>query len=133
MKITKIVKVRPVDGSSTGFSIPGYKLRWLGATQSENRPGRIWKVLRVDDFDPKVVKELLNQYNLEFNTAKGNTLRRGDMTLAIASNKAAAEHKAELKKLSDESMGVHKTSPGMGMEIEDKSEKIKMEPDFLND
>ena len=131
--ITKVEKEKYVDKSSTGFNLPGYKLRWLGASQSEANPGRIWKPLRESDFDLKVLKKLKEDNNFNFDTSKGGTLRRGDTVLGYASMKDVMESKKELKERAKESAGAHTIDPKVGEQIEDKVSKFKAGKDAFED
>lgn len=91
---------RPIDRTDPGFTIPGFKLKWISTKVSENNPGRCWAVLRKD----KMPKELLNHIE-DSNPgafAGGDTIRRGDLVLAFARKEAVDAFRKELNEQANE-------------------------------
>lgn len=90
----KFVTHRPKDALDPGFRILGAKLRWIAATQTEDKMGRIWQVLRKD----QVPKELLEQMRKSGREIFGsdNTIRKRELVLAWADEAAVAEERAML-------------------------------------
>lgn len=74
------------------YEIVGHKLRWLSARTTEDRQGRIWRVLRKSDLPVEVVADLASQAINVFKD--GDTIRNGTLVLGYASNEAAAEAKS---------------------------------------
>lgn len=111
MKVEKFNKHRPVDTSDPGFTIPGYKLRWINGKVAENNPGRIWAVLRKGDFPNELVKHLTDHNPGAF--TQGDTIRRGDLVLACASREAAAKRDAELAEMARDQEYLVKRAPAI--------------------
>lgn len=90
----KFVTHRPIDKSDPGFKIVGCKLRWLASNQTEDRPGRIFRILRKSDLPPEILKQM-EHYNRDmFN--KDEVIRNRELVLAWAPEEAVAAHKKEL-------------------------------------
>ena len=94
----QITACRGNDGSDTGFVIKGYKLRWLSPAVQTFSAGRIWQPLRVEDLDPKFVKNWLTRYNHLAENGSG-TIRRREMVLSYASLDVCKKEKRRNKDL----------------------------------
>lgn len=92
------VKHRPVDRSDPGFTIPGHRLRWVSARVSENEPGRPWRPLRKSQLS-KELQDHLETINPDV-FAHGDTIRKGDLVLALAHEDRAKELRKELNERS---------------------------------
>lgn len=88
------VKNRPVDKSDPGFTIPGKTLRWVSARVSENNPGRPWVILRKSVLTKELITHLEGINPNAF--ALGDTIRKGDLVLAVATKEAHKLHRKEL-------------------------------------
>jgi hypothetical protein len=105
----KIQRVKPVDKGDFGIRIEGLKLRWVGAYQNENNPGRIWTVLRKSDLDEAAIKHLEGINPAVFKG--GDTIRRGDLTLAYATEEASQALRQELDNESRKNMQAISAAP----------------------
>ncbi len=91
----KFVTHRPKDKSDPGFKIVGAQLRWLASSQTEDRPGRIFRILRKTDLPPEIIKQM-HDFNPEmFN--KDGIIRNRELVLAWAPSEKVAEAKKELE------------------------------------
>ena len=84
----------PTSGRDTGFTLPGYKLRWIGAHQSERKPGRMWTPLKVSDLPVKLKTFIEETRPLWLRW--GDTIRAGGDILAWASLDAVKQKRAEI-------------------------------------
>lgn len=94
---------RPLDPSDPGFTIPGYKLRWISGRVRENSStGYLWETIKKSDLDKKLVEHIERHYPGTFSS--GDTIRRGsgELVLAYAKNDSVKEHRAELDRLATE-------------------------------
>lgn len=111
MKISTFNLHRPVDSSDPGFSIPGYRLRWISGRVSESNPGRPWEVIKKSDLPPDLVKHILSRNPSAFSA--GETIRRGgeELVLGYSSIEAAQELKDDNLKKAREMEGRLKRAP----------------------
>jgi hypothetical protein len=72
---------RPVDNTDPGFTIKGFKLRWLSASVEVRRAARIWVPLKLSHL-PAKVKQKLQEANPRW--LGDDTVRKKDLTLAYA-------------------------------------------------
>lgn len=87
-------RVRARDKSDPGFRLPGKKLRWISAKQTELNMDRPWAVLRRSMLPAELLQSLENA-NPGI-SSQGDTIRRGEMTLAYASEEAALHKRKEI-------------------------------------
>jgi hypothetical protein len=108
----KFITHRPKDKLDPGFRIVGMKLRWIAATQTEDRMGRIWRVLRKEDLPPEVLKQMKDGNRDMF--GQDNTIRSRELTLAYATEEAVAEERRLVDQASRAQMAqvTSKTAPG---------------------
>lgn len=93
-------KVRSRDRSDPGFRLPGKKLRWVSAKQTEVNMDRPWAIIRRSMLPEELLKHL-DSINPGMFTA-GDTVRRGDLILAYCSDEAAIAHRKELDQLAEQ-------------------------------
>jgi len=108
----KFVTHRPIDKSDPGFKIVGCKLRWLASNQTEDRPGRIFRILRKSDLPPEILKQMEFHNRDMFN--KDEVIRNRELVLAWAPDEAVAEHKKDLAEAARRQMALvtSRAAPG---------------------
>jgi hypothetical protein len=91
----KFKKTQSDDPLDVGFEIEGFKLRWIRAQSTEDRIYRIWRPIQREDFPKETLEELQRQrFGL---WTGGNTIRRGDLVLAMAPLEAVARQKKDIQ------------------------------------
>ncbi len=86
---------RSVDNSDPGFAIKGFKLRWLSGAVESRRAGRIWAPLKISMLPDETIKVLKDTQPTWFSA--GDTIRRRDLTLALAPLDAVEKRRRELR------------------------------------
>jgi len=108
----KFVTHRPKDKSDPGFKIVGAQLRWIAANQTEDRPGRIFRILRKTDLPPELSKAMTD-YNADmFN--KDGIIRNRELVLAWAPMEKVQEHKKELEMAAKRQMSMVTSKANVG-------------------
>lgn len=123
----KFIAYRPTDKLDPGFKIVGHKLRWIAATQTEDKMGRIWRVLRKSDLPQEALKQL-SDANRDFFGA-GDTIRNRELVLAYASEEAVLLERNAINEASRRQLGVvtSKAVPGGGKHMRvEESELTKV-------
>lgn len=116
-------RVRSRDRSDPGFRLPGKTLRWVSAKQTEVNMDRPWVVLRMSNM-PKELVDHLNAVNPGV-FSHGDTVRRGDLTLAYCTDDAAAERRRELNELAQQEKARVYGQPTRNVKIyENEAEKV---------
>jgi hypothetical protein len=108
----KFLTHRPKDKLDPGFRIVGMKLRWIAATQTEDRMGRIWRVLRKEEMPPEILKQMRDGNRDMF--GQDNTIRSRELILAYATEEAVAEERRMNEALAKSQMAqvTSKSAPG---------------------
>ncbi len=126
-KITQFNKHRPVDNSDMGFTVPGLKLRWVNGRVSENNPDRPWVVLRKSDLPKDLVDYIEGRSPDAFKG--GETIRRGDLVLGYADEKANEIKKRELAEAAKEMQARVKTAPSIANKSGRQTAKVDVNED----
>jgi hypothetical protein len=93
---------KPLDGSDPGFTIAGWKMRWLGAAVSETRAGRPWMVIRRERLPKKVLEHIEMYRPMTFE--KDDAYRHGDTILSAAPKHVADQYARENRQRAAEAM-----------------------------
>lgn len=107
-------KTNPIDKSDPGFRITGHRLRWVAATQTEDRMGRIWVQLRKSDLPPDFLRQMKEGNRDVFNSNDGNTIRNRELVLAYAPDDEVKLLRQELDREARDRLSVvtSKAAPG---------------------
>lgn len=100
---------RPADSSDPGFTLPGRKLRWVNGRVSENNPGRPWVVIRKSELPKELVAHIERHLPNAFKD--GDVMRRGDLILGYADERAHKIHKEETRERAQEVSNRVKSAP----------------------
>ena len=83
-KLTVKLKTgRSLDPSDPGIEIPGHSMYWVAARSTENKLGRVWKLLRKEDLSRETIKHIESRRPEAFQNGE-NTIRWGSNVLAYA-------------------------------------------------
>jgi hypothetical protein len=108
----KFITYRPTDKLDPGFRIVGHKLRWIASTQTEDKMGRIWRVLRKNELPAESLKAMQEANRDMF--GRDDTIRNRELVLAYAPESAVNEERQMLDEASRRQMGLitSKAVPG---------------------
>lgn len=114
---TKFTKHRPKDPLDPGFSLSGYRLKWMSPQKTEDRAGGIWETLQLESI-PSELKDVMKKNNL---FAKGNTIRNNELVLGFCSEEAHQEMRKEKQALAEDQLKRIRNVPhnSQGMRITD--------------
>lgn len=128
---TKFSKHRPKDPLDPGFSLTGYKLKWMSPHKTEDRAGGIWETLHLTNV-PEELKKVMKQNNL---FAKGDTIRNNELVLGVCSEDVHAEMRQEKKSLAEEQLRRIKNNPhnAQGMTVTDLEMSKRSAEDAFKD
>lgn len=82
----KFITHRPTDRLDPGFKIVGHKLRWIASSQTEDKMGRMWRVLRKSELPAETLKAMQEANRDMF--GRDDTIRNKELVLAFASEEA---------------------------------------------
>lgn len=116
---------RPKDPLDVGFTIKGWKIRWIGSRQTEDKFGRIWKVLRRQDMPEALVHDLEATNMGIFNN--GDTIRKGDLVLSYAPDEANDALRKELNKAAKDMEQSILANPSRHVKVDMKETSISKE------
>jgi hypothetical protein len=111
---------RSLDPSDPGFTIPGHQFRWVSSVQTENKVGRIWKLVRKEDLSQEVIEQVESRRPNAFDG--GNTIRWGSNVLAYAPNELVDQARAETDRSAVSQMNMIKAAPNNPNITVDKKE-----------
>jgi len=130
----KFISHRPKDKLDPGFRIVGHKLRWIASTQTEDKMGRIWRVLRKEEMPAETLKEMQAANRDMF--GRDNTIRNRELVLAYASEDAVNLERQSLQEAAKRQLNMvnSKSVPGGNKHITvDESEMTKVSgSEFFN-
>lgn len=130
----KFISYRPQDKLDPGFRIVGHKLRWIASTQTEDKMGRIWRVLRKTEMHPDTIKAMQEANRDMF--GRDDTIRNRELVLAYAPESAVNEERKLLDEASRRQLGLitSKSVPGGNKHIRvDEAEVTKVSgSDYFN-
>lgn len=118
MKFTKFNEHRPVDNRDVGFTLPGFKLRWINGRVSERRAGPtqdLWMPLRVSYLPSELSEKLKKKSPWMFEHRDGDTIRRGGDILAFAPLDETAKARAAIDAKTKESSAIFNRRPDRSM------------------
>lgn len=129
-KIAGFKTHRPKDALDVGFTLDGYKLRWISGRQTEDKFGRIWQVLHKTDLPEELIKEM-KKYHLDL-FAHGDTIRKAELVLAFAPLERAMEHRKRLDAQNQDAMSRIQSNTGQNSQLlsvkkDNKVEKITLQ------
>jgi ABC-type thiamine transport system substrate-binding protein len=110
----KFISYRPTDKLDPGFKIVGHKLRWIAATQTEDKMGRIWRVLRKSELSKDALQSLSESNRDMFGS--GDTIRNRELVLSYASEEAVLVERNAINESSKRQLSsvTSKAVPGGG-------------------
>jgi uncharacterized protein (DUF2252 family) len=130
----KFISHRPKDKLDPGFRIVGHKLRWIASTQTEDKMGRIWRVLRKEDMPAETLKEMQAANRDMF--GRDNTIRNRELVLAYATEDAVNLERQSLQEAAKRQLSMvnSKSVPGGNKHITvDEAEMTKVSgSEFFN-
>ena len=100
----KFITYRPQDKLDPGFRIVGHKLRWIASSQTEDKMGRIWRVLRKNELPAETLKAMQDANRDMF--GRDDTIRNRELVLAYATESAVNEERQLLDESSRRQMGL---------------------------
>jgi hypothetical protein len=103
-KFTKYNTHKPQDNLDTGFTLPGFKLRWLQGDYQDRRRWRIWSHLSVADLPEALTKKLQEKFPGMLKDT--DRIRYRDLVLAYASLAAVEEERAKIAEENKRNQGV---------------------------
>lgn len=129
----KFVTHKPKDKLDPGFQILGWKLRWIAATQTEDRYGRPHRVLKKEDLPADILKDM-ERSNPDF-FARDNTIRNRELVLAYCPIDVANNIRREMDQAARDQMARIKSLPSnsKGMKLDEVDvRKIGAGEEFFN-
>jgi hypothetical protein len=115
---TQVSFHQPTDATDPGFQIRGAKLRWLSGYVQSRKPWRHWKTLKISDL-PKS-DEVDSWIKSHPHVVDGDSIRRGDQTLAWAPIDVVKAKRKENKEQQSTNEGVTRSKRkdrASGMEV----------------
>lgn len=100
----KFIPHRPKDKLDPGFTIVGHKIRWLASTQTEDKMGRIWRILRKSDLPAETLRAMQEMNREVF--GRDDTIRNKELVLAYASNDAVELEREMLREAAQRQMSL---------------------------
>lgn len=128
---TKFTKHRPKDPLDPGFSLSGYRLKWMSPQKTEDRAGGIWETLHLSNV-PKELVETMKKNNL---FAKGDTIRLNELVLGICDEATHAQMRKEKQELADDQLKRIRNSPhnAQGVRVTDAEFSRRSAEDAFKD
>lgn len=118
MKFSKFNEHRPVDNRDPGFTLPGFKLRWINDRVSERRTGPtqdLWVPLRLSYLPDELQKKLKTRSPWMMAHNDGDTIRKGGDVLAFAPLDETAKARAAIDNKTREQSSIFNRRPDRGM------------------